>query len=87
MHAQTAGAPLLRLRSNATHGAELVDIGAASLPQPRLRLLIMMSRNSSRRTRLPAQPGHPMRGNTRTSAALAYAIGVIEAACPASREE
>jgi hypothetical protein len=63
MHAQTAGALQLRRRSNATHGAERVDIAAASLPQPRLRLLIMMSRNSSRRMRLLAQPGHPTRGN------------------------
>jgi hypothetical protein len=91
MHPQMAGAPQLTCRSNVSHGVESVDIAALSLSQPRLRLLIMMSGNSPRRTRRPGQPGRPTQGHTRTanpaSAAVAYAIRAIDPACPALREE
>jgi hypothetical protein len=70
MHLQLAGFvasnsrrdPTKTAYSAATHGAVSVDIAAVSLPQPRLRLLVMVSGNSSRRT-----PGHPTRANTRTA--------------------
>jgi hypothetical protein len=91
MHPQTAGAPQLTRRSNVSHAAESVDIAAVSLSQPRLRLLIMVSGNSSRRTRWSGQPDRPTQGQTPTanpaSTAVASAIGVIDPACPGLREE
>jgi hypothetical protein len=60
MHPQLAGFvasnsrrdPTKTAYSAAAHGAAGVDIAAVGLPQPRLRLLTMMSGNSSRRTRV-----------------------------------